>query len=197
MRVSDADYQAHLQREYARLPANLQGLLTLEQFMRQAESKRPDIEAALGALRQQQVQTQQGDASEWLMQRLFRDPYSPLAWAQAGWQSVWLGIDPQQWPQAVVQSVTYGRSIPLSYPPRLLADHADNAGLKECRIVQPVTQFKTLVNMANSQQGLVRLPASALVCVLLGASTRSEYEAKFMAYWRQDLRYKRIPVARM
>lgn len=195
-RVDEQEYQAHLEREYQRLPANLQGLLTLAQFVEQAEKKRPEIEAALLTLKSEQAVQVQGKVDDWLMQRFYTDPYSALLWQHTGWQSIWLGIEPQHWPQAVIKPVQYCSTMPAQFPARLLADASANMPLAEQRMVLPVEQLKQ-VAIGGLRQGLLRLPSSALRCVLLGATVRLEFERQFMAYWHQDLRYKRIPVARM
>ena len=197
-RASDADYLAHLQQEYERLPDTLRGLLTLEVFIRQADRKRADIEAALLAQRQLQVQEAVGDPGDWLMQRFFPDAGSLLAWQQGGGLNrVWLGIDVSQWPQASLQAVSYQGRQPAAYPQRLLCDAPDMAALQEWRLVQAVAETERLIQVGGRQQGLLRLPPKALRCLLLGAELRPAFRTALQAFWRQDFRYQRTPLAGM
>ncbi len=196
-RVSEQEYLTHLRQEYARLPANLQVLFTEEAFIEQAEPKRMAIEEALVELRQQQSNVQQGQPQDWLLQRFYTNPYSTISWQQSGFNKVWLGIDAAQWPQAKVEKVRYGTTLPASYPERLLVDSNENSALAEQRLVIPRTEIETVVELADKQQGLLRLPPKALRCVLMGATTTQAFRQSFISYWRQDFRYQRIPVALM
>ncbi|MEN9464062.1 MAG: hypothetical protein RL217_243 [Pseudomonadota bacterium] len=195
--ISDKDYQEHLQQEYRRLPANLQRLLTLEVFMRQAEVKRTDIEAALLAKRQDLTRKTAGCAEDWFVQRFFSNPYSVLAWQQRGFSSIWLGIDASQWPQALLHPVRYRDSLPLEWHERFTCDLPELSLLHEKRLLLARTQAVSQLEVAGELQALVRLPPKALRSVLLGAQVAPDYSARFWAYWRQDFRYQRIPVAQM
>ncbi len=197
VRVSEQEYLAHLRQEYVRLPSSLQSLFTEEAFIEQAEPKRMAIEAALVEFRKQQSNVQQGQPEDWLLQRFYTNPYSTVSWHQTGFNKVWLGIDAAQWPQAEVVKVRYGTTLPASYPERLLADSYENAGLAEQRLVIARTEIETMVELADKQQGLLRLPPKALRCVLMGATTTQSFRQAFVSYWRQDFRYQRIPVALM
>lgn len=196
-RVSEQEYLAHLRQEYARLPESLQSLFTVEAFIEQAEPKRVAIEAALVEFRQQQTDTQHGQPEDWLLQRFYTNPYSTVSWQQTGFNKVWLGIDAAQWPQAEVEKVRYGTTLPANYPERLLVDSNESVALAEQRLVMPRTEVETIVELADKQQGLLRLPPKALRCVLMGATTTQAFRQSFISYWRQDFRYQRIPVALM
>ncbi len=197
-RIDDAVYLAHLQREYQRLPDSLRGLLTQEVFIQQAEKKRADIEAALLAQKQAQAVQDTGNPEDWLLQRLFTDPFSLLAWQQrGGLKTLWLGIDAGQWPEASVQAVEYRPSLPAAYPQRLWAESPALAPLQEQRLILPRTAVERLVAVAGRTQGLLRLPPVALRCVLLGADLRPAFVASFRQFWQQDFRYQRTPLAQM
>lgn len=196
-RVSEQEYLTHLRQEYARLPENLKSLFTEEAFIEQAEPKRMAIEAALVEFRQQQSNIQQGQPEDWMLQRFYTNPYSTLSWQQLGFNRVWLGIDVAQWPQAAVEEVRYGTTLPASYPERLLTDSSEYSALVEHRLVMARAEVETLVTLADKPQGLLRLPPKALRCVLMGATTTKSFRQAFVSYWRQDFRYQRIPVALM
>lgn len=195
--ISESDYQEHLQQEYRRLPANLQSLLTLEVFLRQAEAKRADIEAALLAKRQELAQKELGCAEDWFVQRFFSDPYSILAWQQRGFASIWLGIDANQWPQALLHPVRYRDSLPQEWHERFTCDLLEMRPLQEQRLMLAQAEAPVQIRIAGLAHALVRLPPKALRIILLGAQIAPDYSARFLAYWQQDFRYQRIPVAHM
>lgn len=196
-RVTEEEYLAHLRQEYARLPKNLQSLFSEDAFIQQAEPKRMAIEAALVERQQQRQSIEQGQPQDWLLQRFYTDPYSALCWQQFGYNRLWVGIDPAQWPQAEVQPVRYSTILPATYPERLLVDSNENTAFGEQRLVMPRTAIKSWVELADKRQGLLRLPPRALRCVLMGATTTQSFRQAFISYWRQDFRYQRIPVALM
>lgn len=197
-RVSEADYLQHLRQEYARLPGSLRGLLSEEAFIAQAGQKRLEIEAALLAQRQQQQVQHTGSADDWLLQRFYPNPYSGLTWElNGGFSAIWLGLDPQQWPEAQLQPVSYQPHLAAAYPQRLLNDSPEAAFLGEQRWLQAVAATEKLITVAGVQQGLVRLPPKALRCVLFGSQVRPAYARQFGQYWLQDFRYQRIPLVRM
>lgn len=195
--VTEKDYTQHLQQEYQRLPDSLKALLTLEVFLRQAEAKRADIEAALLAKRQELAKKAVGCAKDWFVQRFFVDPYSVLAWQQRGFSSIWLGIDASQWPQAQLLAVRYRDSLPLEWSERFTCDVPELSSLHEQRLLLACTQAESQLKVAGETQALVRLPPKALRVVLLGAHVSPDYLARMWAYWRQDFRYQRIPMAQM
>lgn len=196
-RISDADYLQHLQQEYQRLPENLQGLFSVDEFIRQAEPKRSDIEAALLAKRVNMQQVELGNANDWLLQRFWKNPYSTQAWSIAGWDKLWLGFDLSQWPDSPLQEVLYQQSLPAQLPERLLVDATDMQGLSEQRWLVQHNQVSQWVNIAGQRQGLVRFPSKAVHSVLFGAAMNPAFIQKFTHYWRQDLRYKQKPLIQM
>lgn len=196
-RISDNSYFQHLQREYQRLPENLQGLFSLEEFIRQAEPKRIEIEAALLARANEQRKVEQGQAQEWLLQRFWCNPYSALAWTQTGWDKLWLGFDLALWPDNSLQQVLYQTSLPAQFPERLLVENTELQSAQEQRLLLHRSQAAQWVTIAGQRQALLRYPHQAVHGVLFGSAVATSFIKKFAHYWRQDLRYKQKPLARM
>ncbi|MCD8522299.1 MAG: hypothetical protein LRY66_08930 [Saccharospirillaceae bacterium] len=197
-RISAADYYAHMHAEYGRLPDNLRSLISQEDFLRQAEGKRADIEAALVAQRKARAEEDSGKPEDWLLQRFFSDPYCPLAWHHgAGFGGIWLGIDPEQWPDAIFHPVSYQIQRAPRLPDSLYCDPPNHSPLAEQRLICAVTTVDKSVQVGNQRQGLLRLPPKALRVLLLGALISRRFEQNLLQFWRQDFRYQRIPLAQM
>lgn len=195
--VTEDDYLQHLQQEYQRLPSNLQSLFTLQEFIRQAEPKRADIESALLSKVVALQQVEHGLVNEWLVQRFWGNPYSPQTWSLTGWNKVWVGVDLRQWPEHLLHQVKYQDALPNSFPERLLIDAVVCKDLQEQRLLLPKAQAEQWVTIAGQRHGLIKLPSKAVHCVLFGATSKVGFVQKFASYWKQDLRYKQKPLARM
>lgn len=195
--VQVADYQAHMEAEYQRLPESLRGLLTLETFLRQAESKRGDIEQQLLARAERSVQQASGDIADWVWQSFYTDSSDALAWSLSGYDRVWLGIDPQQWPEATLEPVSYDSRWPDSFPQRLLSDAPTRAGLQQQRLLLARAAAGTSIRVGGRQQWLLRLPPKALRVFLLGAALPQPLSGRLRQFLSQDFRYQRIPLATM
>ncbi len=197
--VAEQDYQDYLQQSYERLPANVGGVLTFEQFAAQAEAKRADIEAHLRQQRQAEQAQQQGSANDWLLQRFFADALDPLAWHQheQGFACVWLALDPELWPQAELQPVQYHPQRTLSYPGALLVDPPAFAPLQEQRVLLEREQAPKLIEIQGMTSGLLRLPPKAIRALLLGSHYPQALRQSLLEFWYGDFRYQRIPIYRM
>lgn len=198
LRIAAEDYLTHMHAEYERLPDNLRSLISRDDFLRQAESKRADIEAALVAQRKARAEEDIGKPEDWLLQRFFSDPYCPLAWQQTGgFHGIWLGVDPQQWPDAQFQPVSYQTSRALRLPDSLCCDPAGQAPLAEQRLICARESVDKSIQVGQQRQWLLRLPPKALRVVLLGAQIPRRFEQGLLQFWQQDFRYQRIPLAQM
>lgn len=197
--VSEEQYQQHLVQEYQRLPSNLQGLFSQDDFIRQAEPKRAEIEAALLTHLQIQQASIQGDAADWWIQRFYTQPFSAASWERTGWTAVWLGIDVSAWPllAATLKPLSYQLNLPNSFPERLLFDHPDNVVLQEQRCFLAEHDVERWVTLNQQKVGLLKLPVKSIKCVLFGALVSEQYKNRFSTYWQQDLRYKSVPLAHM
>lgn len=195
--VSEDEYLKHLQQEYNRLPSNLQGLFSLEEFVRQAELKRAEIEQALAQQRQETLQQDLGSAEDWLLQELVSDPFSALSWSKSGWHKLWLGIDPQAWPEARIEPVRYQTQLPQDYPARLLIDAPSNEVMQEHRLLAEKSEIEHWVTLGKQRTALIKIPSKAVACILLGALVKESFAQQFKAFWQQDLRYKQKKIATM
>lgn len=195
--VSERDYENYLRDAYQRLPSSLMGLLTWEQFVQQAATKRPQIERELRHRHRANTVTTQ--AHDWFVQRFMTDPYSLAAWQQTAvaFASIWLAIDAQAWPQATLQSVQYGLPAPPSFPQRIGYDPEGNRHLNEQRLAVERTQVRHIIHRQGRSFGLLRLPPNALRAVLLGSELNAAFKADFIHFWRGDFRYQRIPLFEM
>ncbi|MCT7359100.1 hypothetical protein [Thalassolituus pacificus] len=198
VRVSADDYQSHMLSEYGRLPANLRDLISQEDFLRQAESKRVDIEAALVAQRKARAEEDAGRPQDWLLQRFFSNPYCALAWRHgAGFGGIWLGVDPQQWPDTAFHPVSYQSQRTPRLPDSLYCDPPTHAPLAEQRLICAAAAVDKSVQVGHQRQWLLRLPPKALRVVLLGAQVSRRFEQNLLQFWQQDFRYQRIPLSQM
>ncbi len=198
LRISAEDYQAHMHAEYDRLPENLRSLISRDDFLRQAESKRADIEAALVAQRKARAEEDTGRPEDWLLQRFFSDPYCPLAWSHgAGFSGIWLGIDPQQWPDMLFRPVSYQLQRAPRLPDSLCCDPPNQAMLGEQRLICTLDSVDKSIQVGQQRQWLLRLPPKALRVVLLGAQIPRRFERGLLQFWQQDFRYQRIPLVQM
>lgn len=197
LEISEEDYQQYLLVAYQRLPANLAGLLSFEQFVQQAAHKRAQIEEEL---RQHRVASvPQSSPQDWFVQRVFSDPYSMPAWQQAAWAfaSIWLAIDERAWPQAELQDVLYGVAPPSAYPQRIYYDPEGNQALSERRLVLNRSQVNRVIRVHDHDWALLRLPPNAIRGVLLGSEITPSARTAFVQFWRSDFRYQRIPLLSM
>ena len=195
-RVSQKDYEQHLRQEYERLPSTLSGLLSVEQFMAQAEKKRSAIEAALIKHRQG-LQEQQGQAKDWLIQHVYPDPYSLAAWQKSGWNRVWLGFDAKQWPEMSLHPVTYSAHLAPSFPQRLLSAPVEQVNEAEQRLIVSADQIQRFVTIKHQEYALMDFPKEALKVLAFGCLTSQKIQQDFYTYWCTDLRFKHIPLVRM
>lgn len=195
--ISEEQYQQHLLHEYQRLPNNLQGLFSQEDFIKQAEAKRGEIKAAL--LQKQQVQSQQreGRVEDWWVQRFYSSAYSPQSWQNRGWDTIWLGLNSTLLETLELKPVCYQMDLPASFPECLLVEHPDFSLQQEQRCVLAAPAIEKWVALDNQKVGLVKMPAKSLSCALLGAAVNPALAEQFIRYWKQDLRYKSLPVAQM
>ncbi|UXD89153.1 hypothetical protein [Thalassolituus hydrocarboniclasticus] len=198
VRISAEDYLSHMHAEYERLPENLRSLISRDDFLRQAESKRADIEAALVAQRKARAEEDIGKPEDWLLQRFFSDPYCPLAWSYgAGFSGIWLGIDPQYWPDTLFRPVSYQLQRAPRLPDSLCCDPPHQAILAEQRLICARESVDKSIQVGQQRQWLLRLPPKALRMVLLGAQIPRRFEQGLLQFWQQDFRYQRIPLAQM
>ena len=205
--VSDDDYQQHMAAEYQRLPANLQGLLTFEAFLQQAQSKRSSLEQAMISRQQAREEEQQGNPADWLWRDLYTRPDCAMAWSQTGFGAVWLGIDAGVWQAALdgdnprdeqlIQDVRYDAHWPLSFPQRLWFDDPQRSVLAQQRLIIARDQVDKTIQVAGQTQWLLYLPPKAIRLVLLGGSIRPALKTQLSGLLQQDFRYQRIPLAHM
>lgn len=198
LQISTEDYLAHMQAEYERLPDTLRGLICYADFLHQAESKRAEIESALVIRRKAQAEEDSGRPEDWLLQRFFTDPYCPLAWSYgAGFSGLWLGIDPQQWPDVIFRPVSYQVQRTPRLPDSLCSDPPHLAVLAEQRLICTRESVDKSVQVGQQRQWLLRLPPKALRMLLLGAQISPRFKQNLLQFWQQDFRYQRIPLVQM
>ena len=197
VQVTDEQYLRHMRNSYAQLPAQLAGLLTFEAFLQQAQQKRKDIERAISAAAEQAQKLDAGQPQDWLWLTMYSDADSALAWSVAGFDSVWLAIDEQRWPEADVQPIQYTEHWPASFPQRLLFDSPQRAALMQGRVILPRESVPTSVEVAGQRHWLLRIPPHAIRRILIGSGVSNRLRTELGAMLRQDFRYQRIPVATM
>jgi len=196
--VGEDSYLTHMQREFNKLPESLRGLLTFDQFLQQAQSKRPQIEAALLKVVDQQQQAEQPDASAWLFQNFFSQPFQSLSWAhdERGLSAIWLGID-RSLLSVDVLPVIYRDDQPTRFRERLMSAPLDQAPLQQYRLLQQKEDVEKQIELDGRRYGLLRLPPKALKVALIGMATPPLLKDEFIAFWRQDFRYQRTLLGQM
>ena len=195
--VSEQHYQQHLRQEYQRLPDNLRGLFSQDDFIQQAEAKKAEIITALLQKMAAPSSQHSGRAADWWIQRFYCNPFSVASWSAVGWDKVWLGFDLAHWPQLQAQPVNYQLSLPASFPERLYCEHPDEASKKEWRVVRSQTEIDKWIMLNQQKTGLLKIPIKSLACALLGAAVDARFADQFAHYWQQDLRYRSLPLATM
>ena len=197
--VSEQAYQSYLQQAYDKLPAAVASLLTFEQFCHQANSKRAEIEAQLQQYSDQQQRQQQGSYQNWMLQRLYSQPDNMAAWQQHehGLASIWLAVEPNNWPQVELHPVQYQAQSSLAYPQRLLVDPPDNQCLGEYRLLLQRQQQEKCIQVQGIDNALIRLPPNAIRALLIGSAVSSSGQQELLDFWYGDFRYQRIPVFKM
>ena len=195
--VSEQDYLKHMQREYQRLGDNLRSLLTFEQFLQQAQSKRREIEQALQRYADDQAEQAMPDPERWRYQHFYRELYSSLAWQQGnGLANTWLALDPQAFSQPF-QPVLYADDAPVRFQQRLCSAPRANSSLQQYSLVLPATAIEKQVTIEGQQLSLIKLPARAVKLAVMGAAVPLEFRKQFIQFWRSDMRYQRLPLGQM
>lgn len=196
--VSETDYLSHMEREFSKLPESLKGLLSFDQFLKQAQSKRVEIEAAIWQTHELQQQAKQPDPSAWLQQSFYSQPYQSLSWCHSsgGYGAIWLAIDRAQL-DAPILPVVYGDEPPARYAERLMSAPLDQAPLQQYRLLLQKDQLDKFVDLDGRRQGLLRLPPKALKAALFGTQVSAPLKSAFCDFWRMDFRYQRSILAQM
>lgn len=201
--LSETDYLDHMQREYERLASNVRGLLTFEQFLQQAQSKRPQIEKALTQHKDRISAQQQQVASDWYYQHFYHDPESLAAWQQsdAGFQRIWLALDPDLLAHEITP-VQFRNDAPARYCERLSSaplssESPNNGGLQQSALVVPGSDLTKQIQVQGTQMNLLTLPPKAVKGALLGMHCLPEQKEKFVQFWKSDVRYQRKPLSQM
>ncbi len=202
MAISEADYLNHMQREYERLNPGIQGLLSFEQFLQQAQTKRPQIEQALRQHKTQQYKTQQSARQEgpndWCYQHFYPDPNSLLAWQQqgTGFSRIWLALEPEQLPYDI-KPLHYRDDVPARYRERLGSAPLSCATLQQSGLVMPVSELAKQITVQGVAMNLLKLPPKAVKGVLLGMNCPADQVKQLTHFWRSDMRYQRKPLSQM
>lgn len=206
--LSETDYLDHMQREYERLNPAVRGLLTFDQFLQQAQSKRPQIEKALTQHKDRISAQQQQVANDWYYQHFYHDPESLAAWQQsdAGFQQIWLALDPDLLAHEITP-LQYRNDAPARYCERLSSAplssaplssaSSNNGGLQQSALVVPGSELTKQIQVQGTQMNLLTLPPKAVKGALLGMHCLPEQKEKFVQFWKSDMRYQRKPLSQM
>ena len=78
--------------------------------------------------------------------------------ATAGFASIWLGIDANQWPQALLHPVRYRDSLPQEWHERFTCDLLEMRPLQKQRLMLAQAEAPVQIRIAGLAHALVRLP---------------------------------------
>lgn len=195
--VPESQYLSHMQREYQRLAEGLRSLLSFEQFLQQAQSKRSQIEQALLKYQQQQIAAQQPDPAQWRYQHFYSEPLSLVAWHYAGGLGrAWLALDAAKLPFDVM-AVSYCSEAPVTYRQRLASAPEGLASLQQQCVVMAGSDSEKQLTIDGRSLSLVKLPASAVKGVIIGAAMDPTFRRQLIDTWCADMRYQRSELMQM
>lgn len=203
-KVTEADFQAELERQFKQLPANLKGLISKEQFMQGAKAKRPQIEAQLkkrlaGAtpkLPSPEIYQQLASLS------LGNRPDNLLLWERwaANHQGLVLELN-ANYPglvhkKQVLKKVSYSNERPqANHPmqpfPALFIKPKDYAAEEEIKLIRPLEEATSSQTLTNGKQVyFYKLPPQAIVSITLGANCSKDTQDQLNKILTYDVKYK-------
>ena len=204
VRISEADFQKELERQFKALPDQLKGLMTWDAFKKEAEKKRPKIEAQMKKSKQGKPPVLPNpQAYEDLGYcRFFSRADNPLLWERYADQHRGIVLEfNTDYPKfntkkQVLRPVVYDQSRPTAdHPmkpfPALFHRAKEYAFEEEIRLVRPLSEAKDSKPLSNGQQVyFYPFPPRALVSVTLGVNISAETREQVERILTYDLKYK-------
>lgn len=204
MRVSEADFQKELQRQFKGLPAQLKGLMTWEMFQEEAQKKRPKIEQQMKSKRQGKpaVLPNPQAYQDLALARFSARPNNPLLWER--WADHHRGLVIEldtSYPgfnskKQVLRPVIYGQrrpqaDHPLKPFPALFHRPAEFAAEEEIRLIRPLDEAKSNRPLTNGRQvHFYHFPPRAILSITLGVNVSNETREQVSRILSYDVKYK-------
>lgn len=204
IRISEAEFQQELERQFKALPASLKGLMTWDTFKVEAQKKRPKIEAQMKKGRQGKPTVLPNPQSyqDLAFCRFFSRPDNPLLWERYADQhrGVVLELD-TSFPgfnskKQVLRPVVYGQPRPQAdHPmkpfPALFHRPAEYAAEEEIRLVRPLDEAKSNKPLANGKLVyFYPFPPRAVMSVTLGVNVSDDTREQVNRILNYDMKYK-------
>ncbi len=204
IRVSEADFQKELQRQFKTLPPQLKGLMTWEMFQTEAQKKRPKIEQQMKKKRQgKPAVLPNPEAYQALaMARFASRPDNPLLWDRWADQHRGLVLElDTSYPgfnskKQVLRPVVYGQKRPQAdHPmkpfPALFHRPAEYAPEEEIRLIRPLEEARNSKPLSSGKLiHFYDFPAKAVLSVTLGVNTSDETKEQVSRILSYDVKYK-------
>jgi len=204
IRISEAEFQKELQRQFKALPPQLKGLMTWEMFQTEARKKRPKIEQQMKKGRQGKpaVLPNPDTYKELAFARFFARPDNPLLWDR--WADKHRGLVLEldtTYPgfnskKQVLRPVVYGQSRPqadhsMKPFPALFHQPAEYAQEEEIRLIRPIAEAKGSKPLTNGNLvHFYSFPPKAIISVTLGVNASEETREQVKRILSYDIKYK-------
>jgi len=208
--ISEEDFQTELRRQYAALPAHMQGFVTEAYFCEQAALKRPAIEKQMRQ-RQQPKTKKLPDARKLeslALCRLFKAPDNPVLWERYsdnyrgfvieldGGHSYFMHPKYNEQPQ-LLRPVTYSNERPsvkarVQPFPALFYRGNGWSFEEEVRLVRPKETADKMAVAAGKEFFFYKFPPTVVKQVIIGCNASAEDRQQLKQLLSVDLRYKKV-----
>lgn len=203
-RISEADFQKELKRQFQQLPAQVKGLISWDKFVQGALAKRPQIEAQLKKriagkppqLPNPEVYQQLASLS------LSSRPDNPLLWERkaARHQGFVLELDTAhsgfKTKKQLLKPVIYGAERPQADHPKqpfptLFYKPKEYAAEEEIRLIRPLDEAQGNQTSSNGKQVyFYSFSPKSLISLTLGANCTDETKEQLNKILTYDIKYK-------
>lgn len=204
IRIAEADFQQEIEKQFKALPPALKGLMDWDTFVREAQKKRPQIEAQMRKKKQGKPSVlpnpQAYDELGWC--RLFKRPDHPALWERYAQQHQGLVVELDtaypafQQQKQILRPVVYGSARPQAdHPmkpfPALFHRAPEYASEEEVRLVRPLSDAKSSQQLKNGQTiYFYPFPPRAVMSVILGVQASPELKEQVQRILTYDMKYK-------
>lgn len=204
IRISEAEFQKEIERQFKSLPAQLKGLMTWEIFQTEAQKKRPKIEQQMKKGRQVKppVLPNPQAYQDLALARFSSRPDNPLLWERWADQHRGLVLElDTTYPgfnssKQVLRPVVYGQKRPQAdHPlkpfPALFHRPAEYAPEEEIRLIRPLEEARSSKPLTNGKLiHFYSFPAKAVLSVTLGVNVSEETKEQVSRILSYDVKYK-------
>ncbi|NLW05900.1 MAG: hypothetical protein GX029_11870 [Pseudomonadaceae bacterium] len=204
IRVSEADFQKELERQFNALPPQLKGLMTWEMFQLEAQKKRPKIEQQMKKGREVKpaILPNPEAYQDLAMARFSKRPDNPLLWERWADQHRGLVLElDTTYPgfnskKQVLRPMAYGQARPQAdHPmkpfPALFHRPAEYAQEEEIRLIRPLDEAKSSKPLTNGKLiHFYNFPPRAILSVTLGVNVSEDTREQISRILNYDIKYK-------